>query len=700
MRSFETHFQSFRREKIVIYGLGPNTGILVEAMRERYHIVGLMDGARTGDTVYGLPVLSIDEVHALGVKCILVLARAGNVPIIFARIAKACERFGIDAFDINGERLVMAPAFTYEMPLLYREITREHLLDAVRAAEVVSFDIFDTLLMRRVLQPTDVFLILECLAESEGVLQRGSSFAKDRQVAEHALYADGRQPSLREIYQRLIEDAGYGWETAQWLMHREMEEEERQLFARRPVVDILRQALAMGKEVCCTSDMYLSSAFVYRIFEREQIPAVSLLISCEQGTSKGTGLFPLLKKRYAGKRILHIGDNEKVDIDSAKRNGIRAFFLPSAVRMLADSRESELLSFQQTLSNRLTVGGFLGRVFEDPFLFAETEGRARITSPEELGAVFIEPMLASFCDWLISTCERAGVKQLLLGARDGWLITKMLDAIALERQLPFTYRYIYVSRAACTLAGMDDVQDVLYAGSLAFAGSAEELLQKRFRLAQEQILPRQDQESDADYLKRHAPLILAAVPRYRGYYRQYLRQAGVRAEERTAFFDFVSSGTCQLWLEKILGMPLLGCYFLQIHDEYKAKLAIRSFYPKLDVVYRKAQCRLAKSYFFMENVMSDVRSSLAYVGEGGKPFFEREGRSKEKLSDLSAIHAGVMRAFHERLHSSIGMPEKELADDILSYVNREKSELCIDYFHQNILEDGYCNRSFSIDSMV
>lgn len=698
--SFERNFHSFCKEPIVIYGLGVNTGILVEAMRGRYHIIGLMDGARTGDIVFGLPVLSMDEVHAAGVRCVLILARAGNVPIIFARIAEDCARFGIEVYDINGARVRKAEEKAYELPRFYHDVTRQRLEEAIGRADVVSFDVFDTLLLRSVLQPTDVFDIIGQRAEEDGILPSRSAFARKRQRAEQSLYARGQQPTIEMIYQELACSSDYGQDTIQRLMAREMEEEELQLIARRPVVDIMRWALSQGKTICCTSDMYLPAGFLQHVFKRENIPCTKIFLSCEQGCSKGNGLFEVVKKEYAGKRILHIGDNEKADVEDAERDGIEAFFLPSTARMLADSRESELLGFQQTLADRLEVGRFARRVFENPFLFAETDGRPRITSPEELGEVYIEPMLASFCAWLIETCQAEGIEQLLLGARDGWVLTKMLDKIAEKQPMPFAYRYVYVSRAACTLAGMEDEEDVRYAASLAFAGTMEELLGQRFRLKKEHLLPREADEKDETYLDRHVPHILANVPRYRENYRMYLRRAGVQADKKTAFFDFVSSGTCQLWLEKILGMPLLGCYFLQLHDDYKTHLRIRSFYPKLEVVYQKAGCRLAKTYFFMENVMSEAKPSLAYIGEDGKLVFEGEKRTKEKMEALSAIHAGIFTAFDNRMRSQEGIPYKEIADDILSYVNREKSELQLDYFEQNILEDSYCNRRFSIDTMV
>ena len=93
--SFRKHFQRFQDKGIVVYGLGKNTEVLLDALRDEYHFIGLMDGVRTGETVYGLPVLTVDEAQERGVGVILILARAANLSIIYPRIAADCERYGI-----------------------------------------------------------------------------------------------------------------------------------------------------------------------------------------------------------------------------------------------------------------------------------------------------------------------------------------------------------------------------------------------------------------------------------------------------------------------------------------------------------------------------------------------------------------------------------------------------------------------------
>ena len=99
---------SFRRnfnldDCIAIYGLGKNTKVIVENCPE-YNIVALMDRNRTGESEWGLPILSVDEVNERAVNKIVIIATAANVPVIFRRIAKACENYGISVYNIEGTK--------------------------------------------------------------------------------------------------------------------------------------------------------------------------------------------------------------------------------------------------------------------------------------------------------------------------------------------------------------------------------------------------------------------------------------------------------------------------------------------------------------------------------------------------------------------------------------------------------------------
>ena len=138
--------------KAAIYGLSTETEKELPGLRERYQIIGLLDGFRTDGELYGQPILSFDRAVAKGVEEIIVVARPGSCKAIARRIGDACKELGIALFDIRGKDLLARERVVYDFKGV-KGYRYAELLEQVKRAEAVSFDLFDTLVMRRVLSP-------------------------------------------------------------------------------------------------------------------------------------------------------------------------------------------------------------------------------------------------------------------------------------------------------------------------------------------------------------------------------------------------------------------------------------------------------------------------------------------------------------------------------------------------------------------
>ena len=206
----------------------------------------------------------------------------------------------------------------------------------------------------------------------------------------------------------------------------------------------------------------------------------------------------------------------------------------------------------------------------------------------------------------------------------------------------------------------------------------------------------EDGESKEHYIRRHIPVILRRRETLRKHYLHYLESEGIRPGRKLGFFDFVSSGTCQLWLEKILGQPLHGYYFLRIQDPYKEKLSIQTYYEGTQVVYQTAKCHLMDNYFFMENIISSPETTLESVGKDGLHFLP-ETRSSEEVRDLLAIQQGIRDTVRDLLQ----VPERrDLADELLNLVRHETCDVEIEYLREGVLEDEFCHRRFQLNEML
>lgn len=689
--SFKQNFNKYIGESLVIYGLGKNTKVILDNCSD-YQFVGLMDGVRTGDIVWNLPVLSFDEVKNSGVKKIIIIATAANVPVIYRRIENFCQENSITVFDINGT-IIKGIHNEYTFPDKYQKITEECLKNEIVSHDVISFDIFDTLLVRKNLLPTDVFE--NVFEKNKEEIPEDFPFVKMRISCERELYHD-TNPTLQEIYKKIIEQSGISENLGFFLMEQEIKEEWLTLHPRRRMLDIVKFALKMGKTVCCTSDMYLPEELLRRLLCEAGYPEFdNIFVSCAYRCGKCDGLYEYVKDNYKGKKLLHIGDNNIADGKIAKNYGIDTFLISSIYQMVEDSKVRSVLEHTESLSDRNYIGSLFSYFFNDPFLFSQTEGKVIIKSEYDMGFYFLEPIIRFFIVWMVEECEKENIDCVLLSSRDGWLIREMLQEIEKHTNIPFSYHYFYTSRAACTLAGMKSKEDVRYAASMAFDGSLEELMSKRFKLDKSEIKERMPDETDEKFLERHVEAILKNAEIYREHYREYIEKQCI-VSKNIGFFDFVSSGTCQLWLENIMEKSLHGLYFIRNLDPYKNRLRISSMY-KPKYVYEK-QSKVFDSYIFMENILTSPEPTLKCIAKG-ELVFEDENRSKNELEKLRNIHKGIIDAFKRQIKDKIPVVSRGLAEVLLGFVGQEFCKCEFDYFEEFNLEDGFCNRIFALKNI-
>ncbi|MDR0920375.1 MAG: hypothetical protein LBM93_14210, partial [Oscillospiraceae bacterium] len=101
-KSFAEVFSKQKELPMALYGVGPNSKYILERFAD-YNIVGLLDNVRTGDTVFGQPVISLAQAKELGVRLIIIVARVNNKMIIYRRIKEFCRENNIDIYYVDGE---------------------------------------------------------------------------------------------------------------------------------------------------------------------------------------------------------------------------------------------------------------------------------------------------------------------------------------------------------------------------------------------------------------------------------------------------------------------------------------------------------------------------------------------------------------------------------------------------------------------
>ncbi|EEO8659511.1 hypothetical protein G7B05_001757, partial [Campylobacter jejuni] len=136
-------------------------------------------------------------------------------------------------------------------------MTLEQISELVKSesVKIVSFDIFDTLLVRPCIIPSDMFKIVATRAGYD------ESFVKIRQLAEQ--YARENKPfyeddiTIDDIYKHLHLNFEFSTEECEKLKTIEMEVEFDYLYPKNSIQKIFFEALENHKKVIIVSDMYL-----------------------------------------------------------------------------------------------------------------------------------------------------------------------------------------------------------------------------------------------------------------------------------------------------------------------------------------------------------------------------------------------------------------------------------------------------------
>ena len=210
--------------------------------------------------------------------------------------------------------------------------------------KAVSFDVFDTLLLRPCSAPIDIFRIVGRLCGFDC-----EQFVKMRRAAErearNVCFWGNEDVTLTEIYEQMEKCFCLSKKKSQECMDMELEVEAKLLYQRKSAKRLFDAAIASGKKVLIISDMYLPSTFIENILKKNGYDGYyKLYVSSEYMVCKGTGnLFKKALKDLEtfgieARSVIHIGDNPKTDIEAAERCGIRACLFPRAYGMFKTNK--------------------------------------------------------------------------------------------------------------------------------------------------------------------------------------------------------------------------------------------------------------------------------------------------------------------------------------------------------------------------
>lgn len=409
-----------------------------------------------------------------------------------------------------------------------------------------SFDVFDTVISRKVLDPIGIFYKVQEMMKADGsfppsLVCKYPEIHKNTEMIIREYYrkskdirhSDNLEISLDEILERI--GGVYGLTDVQKdnLRNWEIDIEIENTIPLPKQIELIRKYLAEGDKVILISDMYLPKNVITRMLEKADplLAELPLFLSNEYGVLKVHKslyyeVYKTFEPFYDFKKWIHYGDNVDADQNAARRCGINT-------RLIQAPKFNDI-------QNRLVryVGSY------DGYLVAALQSRICmdcVSKEEQFVASYVTLLMVPYIDWVLRDAVRRGYQTLYFISRDGHPLKRIADAIIEERNLDIKTKYFYASRRAWRIPSFINEVDPCFWESYANFGGivSKEKLLRAMNLNEEtfrEFFP-QINLDEIDFFDKTSVPEMTAQFRLSSRYRQYLLD--LAAKERPLVCDYL-----------------------------------------------------------------------------------------------------------------------------------------------------------------
>ncbi|MDE6608082.1 MAG: hypothetical protein K2K54_10060 [Lachnospiraceae bacterium] len=343
----------------------------------------------------------------------------------------------------------------------------EAYVERLKGYDLLSFDVFDTLIFRPFAQPADLFFLV---GEAFDILD----FKNVRTWAEwdarvRCKARNGHtEVDLKDIWENLEKETGL---SAKEGMAREEKLEQMLCYANPFMLEVWKRLQCMKKKMIVVSDMYLPKDCIVKILENAGYTGIEkVYLSNEYHKSKADGsLYEEVMKDWCktsmqaaeikqagiepigikpdmngnGISIVHIGDNPHSDWKMAKKHGMDVLPYQNVNKNMSSYRPTDMSC----------IVGSAYRAIVSSHLY---NGLYSYGMDYEYGFIYGGLYAVGYCSFIHTYYVQHGLDKLLFLSRDGDILKKVYDFLYPEDNT----EYVYWSRkAAVKLMADEDRRD-------------------------------------------------------------------------------------------------------------------------------------------------------------------------------------------------------------------------------------------------
>ncbi len=436
--------------------------------------------------------------------------------------------------------------------------------------KLYSFDIFDTLITRKVAIPKGIFVLMKDIINQSPQFADlpndvKTNFFNYRTNSEFYLrqinnqWNDGKDISLDMIYNHIQHTYFLTNEQTQAIKELEIQLELDNIIPIKENIEKLKVLLEKGKRVVLISDMYLPEYIIKEMLLKcdPVLCQVKLYLSSTLGFMKTKqALFHYVKEQenVEFREWTHMGDNKFADFFCARKLGIKAVLYPYV--KFKEYEKSLLVANSQNSFVQISLG------------CAKNIRLNKFPNDEkaQLGASLAGPILFPYIYWLLDQAQKRGIERLYFIARDGYILKLIADLIIKENNLPIKTKYIYGSRKAWRISALNLDDDELYRQFIQFTMYEPKKIPQAFGLTKEEflsILPKKLRNYStskpdkrlAEYLYNNKDVLKFAIEKNKAQKEcviNYLKNTIDCTDYKFAFVDLDGSGLTQNCLARLM----------------------------------------------------------------------------------------------------------------------------------------------------
>lgn len=582
-----------------------------------------------------------------------------------------------------------------------------HRMIVDKSCSVLSLDIFDTVLWRRVPRPTDAFAILGARLREAGRAPAWLSDATFRRMriaaeqdARESRDALGTEVSLFDIWRAMPVEV-FGNALLEELAEAEVAVERELTIVDLDIAYVIQLAKKHDVPVILVSDTYFTEEHLRHLLDRPDLGPmddVRIFRSHQHGLDKASGLWEIVLKELAlePEQVVHIGDNEIADYEVPGELGVRTVLyerLDERYQATLEREREEIEPFGPYARHLDPRHGDFGltSLRAKALRSKSADAASAVDIAWRYGASVLGPVLTGFAEWAARTAHESGVRTLWCPMREGELLSTLVNNAAAARGWKVDAKPIWLSRHVVSIAALDSFDEE----------SVTDFIRRSYQLSVRQLLAMLHLRSgdvpvlagELDTVLDNGPVcervavalteaphirnrLAARVTAMRDRLLKVLRGTGALDNPEMMLLDLGWGGTIQYYLAKVLKIAKVDVtpsgLYLATDDRstrvYLAGLRAEGYFAQAGHPAENA-ATLSRSPEILEQCVNALCGSLIDFTDDGKPVLGSAGDAASQKAERRAVQDGVL-AFQRQWNRYVDNANGAWAD--LTGVGRER----------------------------